>query len=155
LLSDTSFAQAGVKAKLIRSVGSSGRWIARAEGGTTWTENFEELPASLRYFAGGDQSVRGYAFEELGPRDASGKVIGGKNLVFGSLEYEQHIVGNWGVAVFADTGNAFNTVSEGLETGVGIGVRWQSPIGMVRVDLASAVSQDNALRLHFTLGPDL
>lgn len=155
LLSDTSFAQAGVKAKLIRSVGSSGRWIARAEGGTTWTENFEELPASLRYFAGGDQSVRGYAFEELGPHDASGKVIGGKNLVFGSLEYEQHIVGNWGVAVFADTGNAFNTVSEGLETGVGIGVRWQSPIGMVRVDLASAVSQDNAIRLHFTLGPDL
>lgn len=155
LLSDTSFAQAGVKAKLIRSVGSNGRWIARAEGGTTWTENFEELPASLRYFAGGDQSVRGYGYEELGPTDASGKVIGGKNLVFGSLEYEHHIIGNWGVAVFADTGNAFNTVSEGLETGVGIGVRWQSPVGMVRVDLASAVSQDNAIRLHFTLGPDL
>lgn len=155
LLSDTSFAQAGAKAKLIRSVGKNGRWIARAEGGTTWTADFEALPASLRYFAGGDQSVRGYAFEGLGPRDASGKVIGGRNLVFGSLEYEHRVVGNWGVALFADTGNAFNSFSEGLETGVGIGLRWQSPIGMVRVDLASAVSQDNALRLHFTLGPDL
>lgn len=155
LLSDTSFAQAGAKAKLIRSVGKNGRWIARAEGGTTWTADFEELPASLRYFAGGDQSVRGYSFEELGPRDASGKVIGGRNLIFGSLEYEHRVVGNWGVALFADTGNAFNNFSEGLETGVGIGLRWQSPIGMVRVDLASAVSQDNALRLHFTLGPDL
>jgi len=75
--------------------------------------------------------------------------------VFGSLEYEHRIVGNWGVAVFADTGNAFNSVHDGLETGVGIGLRWQSPIGMVRVDVASAVSEDNGLRLHFTLGPDL
>lgn len=155
LLSDTSFTQAAVKAKLIRSVGRNGRWLARAEGGTSWTDDFEALPASLRYFAGGDQSVRGYDFEELGPRDASGKVIGGKHLIFGSLEYEHRIVGNWGVAVFADTGNAFNSVHDGLETGMGIGLRWQSPIGMVRVDIASAVSQDNGLRLHFTLGPDL
>mgnify|MGYP005750605609 CR=1 FL=1 len=155
LLSDTSFVQAGVKAKLIRSLGANGRVIARAEGATTWIDGFRELPASLRYFAGGDQSVRGYDFQELGPRDASGEVIGGKHLVFGSLEYEHRVHGNWGVAAFVDTGNAFNSVHEGLETGAGIGLRWRSPIGMVRVDLAAAVSQDNALRLHFTLGPDL
>ena len=155
LLSDINFAQTEVKAKLIRSVGSNGRWIARAEGGTTWTDAFERLPATLRYFAGGDQSVRGYDFEALGPRDASGQVIGGKHLVFGSLEYEHRVRGNWGVALFVDTGNAFNSTHEGLETGAGVGLRWESPIGMVRVDLASAISRDNALRLHFTLGPDL
>jgi translocation and assembly module TamA len=155
LLSDTTFAQAGIKAKLIRTLGANGRIIARAEGGTTWIDGFRELPPSLRYFAGGDQSVRGYDYQELGPRDASGEVIGGKHLVFGSLEYEHRVHGNWGVAAFVDTGSAFNSTHEGLETGAGVGLRWRSPIGMVRVDLAAAVSQDNALRLHFTLGPDL
>ena len=155
LLSDMSFVQTEIKAKLIRSVGANGRWIARAEGGTTWTDTFEQLPATLRYFAGGDQSVRGYDFEELGPRDASGEVIGGKHLIFGSLEYEHRVRGNWGVALFVDTGNAFNSTHQGLETGAGVGLRWRSPIGMVRVDLASAVSRDKSLRLHFTLGPDL
>ncbi len=154
LLSDMTFTQAGIKAKLIRSVGRKGRWIVRAEGGTTWTDEFEELPATLRYFAGGDQSVRGYAYEELGPRDASGEVVGGKNLLFGSLEYDHRVFGNWGAAVFVDTGNAFNRLSEGLETSVGVGVRWESPIGLVRVDLASSVSEDKGVRLHFTLGPD-
>ncbi|MFA7388232.1 MAG: autotransporter assembly complex family protein [Thiohalobacteraceae bacterium] len=155
LLSDMTFVQTEIKAKLIRSVGANGRWIARAQGGTTWTDSFEQLPATLRYFAGGDQSVRGYDFEELGPRDDSGQVIGGRHLVFGSLEYEHRVRGNWGVALFVDTGNAFNSTHQGLETGAGVGLRWRSPIGMVRVDLASAVSRDKSLRLHFTLGPDL
>jgi translocation and assembly module TamA len=155
MLSDINFTQAGIKAKWIQAVSKQARVTVRTQGGTTWTDDFDKLPATLRYFAGGDQSVRGYDFEELGPRDASGEVIGGKHLVFGSLEYEQRIHGNWGVAVFFDTGNAFNSVSEGLESGAGIGLRWRSPIGMVRVDLASAISEDNSLRLHFTLGPDL
>ncbi|MFN2309314.1 MAG: autotransporter assembly complex family protein [Gammaproteobacteria bacterium] len=155
LLSDISFVQTEVKAKLIRPLGDNGRVIARAEGGTTWVDGFRELPASLRYFAGGDQSVRGYDYQELGPRDASGAVIGGKHRVFGSLEYEHRVRGNWGVAAFVDTGNAFNSTHEGLETGAGLGLRWRSPIGMLRLDLAAAVSRDNALRLHFTLGPDL
>ncbi|HEY9198838.1 MAG TPA: autotransporter assembly complex family protein [Gammaproteobacteria bacterium] len=155
LLSDLNFAQLGVEAKLIRSFGRNNRVLARAKGGTTWTDSFAELPATLRYFAGGDQSVRGYDFEELGPRDASGEVIGGKHLLLGSLEYERRVRGDWGVAVFVDTGNAFDSIDEGLETGAGIGLRWRSPIGMVRLDLASAVSDDRGLRLHFTLGPEL
>ena len=155
VLSDMSFTQAGIKAKLIHPLFKQGRVIVRVQGGSTWTDSFNELPATLRYYAGGDQSVRGYDFEELGPRDASGEVIGGKHLVFGSLEYEHRLRGDWGVAVFYDTGNAFNSVNEGLESGAGIGLRWRSPIGMVRVDLASAISADNSLRLHFTLGPDL
>ncbi len=155
LLSDTSFVQAEVQAKWIRSIGKSGRWIGRLEGGTTWVDDFELLPVSARFFAGGDQSVRGYGFQELGPLDASGEVVGGKHTVLASLEYEQRLFGNWGVAVFVDSGGAFNAFAEGIETGAGIGLRWASPIGMVRVDVAAAVSQDNALRLHFTLGPDL
>lgn len=155
LLSDTSFVQTEVKAKWIRALSQRGRVIARAEGGTTWVDANHLLPVSARFFAGGDQSVRGYGYQELGPLDGSGNVVGGKHLIFGSLEYEHRIKGNWGVALFVDTGNAFNSLDVGLETGAGIGLRWESPIGMVRLDVASAVSQDNALRVHFTLGPDL
>ena len=147
--------QAEAKGKWIRSVGERGRVIARAEAGSTWIDDADLLPVSARFFAGGDQSVRGYDYQDLGPVDASGEVVGGKHLLFGSLEYEHRIVGNWGVAVFVDTGNAFDDFSERLETGAGIGLRWESPIGMVRIDVAAAVSQDNAIRLHFTLGPDL
>ncbi|NNG12463.1 MAG: outer membrane protein assembly factor [Halobacteria archaeon] len=155
LLSDTSFVQSEIRGKWIRRLGARGRVIARAEAGTTWVEDVDLLPVSVRFFAGGDQSVRGYDYQELGPRDASGEVVGGRHLIFGSLEYEHRLKGNWGLATFVDTGNAFDSFSEGLETGAGIGLRWKSPIGMVRVDVAAAVSQDNALRLHFTLGPDL
>lgn len=155
LLSDVDFAQISAQAKLIRSLGQRVRLLARAQGGTTWTDNFAKLPATLRYFAGGDQSVRGYDFQALGPRDVSGKVVGAKHLLVASIEAEYRIHGNWGAALFVDTGNAFDDVGVGLETGAGVGLRWRSPIGMVRVDLASAVSADRALRLHFTLGPDL
>ena len=155
LLSDVNLVQLGVEAKLIRSFGSRLRLLARAEGGTTWTDSFADVPATLRYFAGGDHSVRGYGFEELGPRDASGEVIGGKHLLAVSLETEYLIRGNWGAAAFIDAGNAFNDVGAGLKTGAGIGIRWRSPVGMVRLDVASAISEDRGLRLHFTLGPDL
>ena len=155
LLSDTSFVQSEVRGKWIHSLGERGRVITRAEAGTTWADEDMLIPVSVRFFAGGDQSVRGFDYQELGPRDASGEVVGGRHLLFGSLEYEHRIKGNWGVAAFVDTGNAFNSFNDGLETGAGIGLRWKSPIGMVRVDVAAAVSQDNGLRLHFTLGPDL
>jgi translocation and assembly module TamA len=155
LLSDTSFVQSELRGKWIHSLGEHGRVITRAEAGTTWIDEDDLLPVSVRFFAGGDQSVRGYDYQELGPRDASGEVVGGRHLVFGSLEYEHRIRGNWGLAAFVDTGNAFDSFSDGLETGAGIGLRWKSPIGMVRIDVAAAVSQDNGLRLHFTLGPDL
>ncbi|MDH3871937.1 MAG: autotransporter assembly complex protein TamA [Gammaproteobacteria bacterium] len=155
LLSDTSFVQSELRGKWIHGLGERGRIITRAEAGTTWIDEDNLLPVSVRFFAGGDQSVRGYDYQELGPRDASGDVVGGRHRVFGSLEYEHRIKGNWGLAAFVDTGNAFDSFSDGLETGAGIGLRWKSPIGMVRIDVASAVSQDNGLRLHFTLGPDL
>lgn len=155
LLSDVNFVQFGIEAKLIRSLGSRMRLLARAEGGTTWTDRFADLPATLRYFAGGDHSVRGYDFEELGPRDASGAVIGGKHLLTVSLETEYRIRGDWGAAVFVDAGNAFNDFGAELKTGAGVGIRWRSPVGMVRLDVASAVGEDRGLRLHFTLGPDL
>ncbi len=156
LLSDMSFLQARLQAKYIRKVFAASRIILRGDAGTSLVPDFQDLPATVRFFAGGDQSVRGYAYESLGPDDANGDVIGGKHLLVGSVEYEQHIIDKWSAAVFFDTGNAIDDFSDSLKSGAGVGVRWLSPVGLIRVDVASALSRDgNPLRLHLVIGPDL
>ncbi len=156
LASDVSFFQARAAAKWVRSLGAENRFIARAEAGATVVSSINALPASKRFFAGGDQSVRGYGYETLGPKDAAGAVVGGKYLLVGSIEYERHIVGNWSGALFYDIGNAFNDSHYRLARGAGFGVRWRSPVGPVRIDLAWALSEPGTpVRLHVLIGPDL
>ena len=155
LLSSDSFVQLNLAGKLIRSFGS-GRVLMRFDVGTTRANNLENLPTSIRYFSGGDQSVRGYKYESLGPENDAGEVIGGKHKMALSVEYDFPLTQSWKLAVFADTGNAFNDFTDyDLKTGAGLGLRWLSPIGPIRVDLASALDHDNKFRLHITMGPDL
>jgi translocation and assembly module TamA len=156
LLSDLSFLQPRVSAKLIRSRGNKNRVIVRAEAGTTFVSDFTLLPASLRFYAGGDNSVRGYDLDKIGPQDNDGNVIGGKHLVVGSLELEREVWNKWSAALFLDTGDAFNDTPE-LKTGVGLGVRWQSPVGPIRVDIAHALDKPpgDTIRLHISIGPEL
>ena len=157
LLSDVSFVQGNVDAKWIVPVGKSDRLITRGMLGATAVASVYDLPASIRYFTGGDQTVRGYAFESLGPVNDNGEVIGGKNLVVGSAEYVHRIADRWGVAAFYDFGNAFNSVDTlEIAEGAGIGLRWQTPIGAVRFDVATALSEpDRPWRIHLWIGPDL
>lgn len=155
LLSDLSFAQFSAGAKRVQPLGDDARLLVRLDAGTTWTSDLERLPTSIRFYAGGDNSVRGYAYESIGPRNAKGDVIGGKNTVVGSIEYEHRVVGDWSVASFVDAGDAFND-SMSLKIGAGIGLRWASPIGPIRLDLAHGFDDPgDAFRIHFTLGPDL
>ena len=155
--SDTSFLQGRAAGKYIYPLGESARLIARLDLGATATSYFEQLPASYRFFAGGDQSVRGYDYNTIGAINEAGEVIGGKYLAVGSLEVERSIVGKWSAALFYDVGNAFNDLStEFYKHGVGVGIRWRSPIGPVRIDYASAISEDgNPWRIHVVIGPDL
>lgn len=156
LLSDASLFQAHGSTKWITSVGT-GRLITRAELGATESADFTRLPASFRFFAGGDQSVRGYAYQSLGPKNADGEVVGGRYLATGSLEYEHPVLGKWGAAAFVDAGNAFDGAQETPKYSVGVGARWQSPVGPLRVDLAFPVGDPQAglVRLHFSMGPEL
>jgi len=141
---------------MILPVASFGRFLSRLEVGTTRIDDFNQLPASLRFFAGGDVSVRGYAYNTLGPTDATGDVIGGRHLLTGSVEYEQHIAGNWAIAAFYDAGNALDDFSDSLRKGTGLGVRWRLPIGQIRLDAARALSlPERPWRLHLYIGPDL
>jgi translocation and assembly module TamA len=154
--SDTTFAQIRAKAKWVYSLGEKTRILARTSLGITSKDELSELPASVRFFAGGDNSVRGYDFESLGPTDASGVVIGGSNLFDVSLEIDRLFRDKWAVAFFVDGGDAFNGTSVTLNTGVGIGLRWYSPVGPIRLDFAHPLDDpDKNFRIHISLGPDL
>lgn len=155
LLSEISFVQAHAAGKWIQPLGETSRVIARGALGATWTDAFTELPASLRFFAGGDRSVRGYELDVIGPLDSEGNVIGGRYLAVASLELDRHIADKWSAALFVDTGDAFDGERPTWRTGAGIGLRWQSPIGPVRIDLATGLdAPGDKLRLHLTIGPD-
>lgn len=156
LLSDTTFIQGSVAAKWIETVRGDHRLILRGAMGATWARDFDKVPASLRFYTGGDRSVRGYNFEVIGPLGDDNEVAGGEHLLVGSVEYEVPVKPRWSVAAFIDSGEAFNDNLR-LRTGVGMGVRWQSPIGPVRFDLGRSLDQPGRgnVRLHLSVGPDL
>ncbi|MEO8747996.1 MAG: autotransporter assembly complex family protein [Rhodanobacter sp.] len=159
LLSDASFSQVTADAKWIRAFGNRqrNRLILRGSFGSTWTNDFSALPPQLRFFAGGDHSVRGYAYQSIGPLNASDRVIGGQNLLVGSTEVEHYFTRDWGMAAFVDAGNAFSGVDYHPKVGAGFGVRWRSPVGMIRLDLGTPIhdNQAHGIRLHLVIGPDL
>lgn len=158
LLSAESYLRADAHAIWMRGFGRRDRHrgIARAEIGSIWTDGFRRLPPSARFFAGGAQNVRGFAFQSLGPRDEAGNVIGGQALVVTSLEYEHRFRRTWGWAVFWDAGNALRSFSGALEHGAGVGARWVSPIGLVRVDFAVPLTTDDRkLEVHLAVGSRL
>ena len=155
-LGDTSFLQAAVRAKGIWSFWEQWRLIGRADWGTIVVDDIIELPPSLRYYAGGDQSVRGYGYRKIGPTDAEGHIIGGKNLLVYSLEIERTLFDEWSGAVFYDCGGVSDSFSQvSMKSGAGVGVRWNAPFGQVRLDLAKAIDEAESWRIHFTIGADL
>ena len=178
LLSDTKFAQARADAKWIHGIGDHQRFIARGTLGATHAGDFDRLPPELRFFAGGNNSIRGYPFQGIGTAlapalvpvafancarnrslDCENLIVGGLNLVVASAEYEYYFTPNWGVATFVDAGDAFNSFATYRNRiGTGFGLRYRSPVGMIRVDLGFPVNDpDNrhGVELHLVIGPDL
>lgn len=156
LISNAQFLQVRAQAKFVHKLFGKGRILLRGDVGATRFGAVRSLPTSVRFFAGGDQSVRGYAYNSLGPLNSAGQVVGGEQLLVGSAEYEHNFAAKWSGAVFYDTGNAINNWQEALKEGVGFGIRWRSPIGPIRFDLAFAISEPGTpKRLHITVGPDL
>ncbi len=157
LVSDTNLLHGNVLLKGLTTLGHNHRFLGRVQFGGSATNGYKNnIPPSLRFFAGGDQSVRGYDYQTLSPKNSDGDRIGGRYLVAGSVEYQYSLAEKWRVATFIDQGNAFNTLElPSLKTGVGFGVRWVSPVGPLRLDLAKALDDDGGIRLHFSMGPEL
>ena len=156
LLSDTTLIQVRAEGKGLTQVGERGRFITRAALGAMAVDKFDALPPELRFFAGGDRSLRGFDYQQIGETNAAGGVIGGEYLASASAEYEHYFHEDWGAAVFVDAGDAFTSRFD-VNVGAGVGVRWKSPVGLVRLDVAYAVVTDleKEWRIHVVIGPDL
>jgi translocation and assembly module TamA len=158
--SDATFAQVQARAHWYLGVGAADRLILRGEIGRTTTSALVDMPPSLRFYAGGDGSIRGYEWREVGPRvvedGEDSFALGAKNMFTASAEYEHYLRGGpWGAAVFVDSGTAFDDSAD-WRTGVGIGVRWRSPVGPVRFDVARGLDDpDSPFTLHLSLGRSL
>ncbi|AUW03179.1 MULTISPECIES: autotransporter assembly complex protein TamA [Vibrio] len=156
LLSETRVLRLLGRTSWIRGIGQNHRGLFRLEGGANVTDEFEKLSPSLRFFAGGDNNIRGYGYESISPTDSSGALTGAKYMVTSTLEYQYRVHGNWWGAVFYDIGDAFNKTPE-WKSGAGVGIRWASPVGPVSFDFAWGLDAepDPEFRIHFSLGPEL
>lgn len=152
LLSTIDFYKSVLNFKYLRAVSPRNTFIFSLQYGAISTNDFDRVPLSQRFFAGGDRSVRGYKYRSISPRNE-----GGRYLEAGSVEYNYRVADRWSLALFVDSGRAFNNFSTSQKVGAGFGVRWQSPVGPFRLDLAQPVNdEDNdGIRLHLSLGPDL
>ena len=155
--SEVSLLRGDFRGKWITAMPWDARVIVRGRLGALLEDGpFGFVPLSMRFFAGGDNSVRGYDYQSLGPRDQFGDLIGGNRLIEASVEYEHPLREDWSAAVFVDSGNAFLDGGFEARTGAGIGARWFSPLGPVRFDIAWPLDgPDRSPELHLSLGPDL
>ncbi|MBI5584971.1 MAG: outer membrane protein assembly factor [Deltaproteobacteria bacterium] len=153
--SDGFFLQLIPQGDAMVPLGNGFSLLLRAQAGVTLqNESLQSLPPSLRFFTGGDNSLRGYSYQSLGPKDASGKVVGGKNLLAGTLELEKAFSPVWGLAAFYDGGNAFDDFGQiEWKQDAGLGLRIYTPVGPVRIDLARQFGEtDNQFRVSLSIG---
>jgi len=150
-LATQDFLRATAKAHLLIPLGRQSDLALRAEGGIVAASSRNGIPSSFLFRTGGDQTVRGYAFESIGVPQGNA-IVGGRYLAVASAEYTWWFAGDWGAAAFVDAGDAFdNRAAFDPALGVGVGARWRSPIGPFRADLAYG-QRDNKLRMHFSVG---
>ncbi|MEH6688256.1 MAG: autotransporter assembly complex family protein [Halopseudomonas sabulinigri] len=156
IISTVDFARVTGQVKGLYTVFDRHRLLSRLQLGAVATNDFSNIPPSLRFFAGGDQSIRGYGYQTLSPVDSTGENVGGRYLMTSTMEYQYEFIENWRTATFVDYGNAVDSLTDPLKTSVGLGIRWVSPIGPLRVDVARSLSDpDEGFRIHFSMGPEL
>jgi translocation and assembly module TamA len=153
--SDTDFVRLDVRDD--RTFRLSEKWRVRVRGeiGTSAVGEFQDLPAQYRFFAGGDNSVRGYGYEELSPVDANGNKVGGRHLLTASVELQRNLPKNLVGAVFVDAGNAFNRFGDPLEYSAGVGIRYRLPFLSIGIDVAQSISDTSrSPRFHINFTPE-
>lgn len=157
--SDVDFIILQAHGTLIRSPWRGHRFVLRGSAGKIKTNDFEEVPPDLRFFAGSDRSIRGYKYESVSPRDAEGRLTGASCMVTASIEYQYNVTGKWWTAVFFDAGDAGNSFANfSWKKGAGVGLRWNSPVGPVKLDVAKpvgAAEEDRGVQFYIGLGAEL
>lgn len=154
--SQLSFARFRLYSKGVYSLNDENRLIARGQLGAMLTNDFNRMPITERFYAGGAPTVRGYRLFEISPVNALGNRTGGRNLAVASLEYDRALFGDWGIAAFSDVGYVSNDLTGPVKTGVGLGARWRSPVGPVRLDVGVPLAKAlDPVQVYLILGPDL
>ena len=145
--------------KYLREVADRNTLIAAFQYGALYSDDFDRVPTSQRFFTGGDNSIRGFGFRDISPRNPEGNTVGGRFLEVASLEYNYRFRDRWSGALFIDAGRAFNNFDTSYSVGSGFGLRWQSPVGPFRIDIATPINgNDNdtdSVRVHLSLGAEL
>ena len=151
--------------RYVTPLGERHRLVARAELGAVFIadEDRDKLAPSLSFFTGGSQSLRGFDYQSIGvdtqvpTEDGSTAeiVLGGDRLVGGSIEYQYYVNETWRAAVFADAGDAFDEGEFDAHYGVGFGAHYLSPVGAIRLELATDLSEDSpSWRVHLNIGAE-
>ncbi len=156
--SDVDFVVLQAQNAWIRTLYDRHRFVVRGNLGWIETGDFDKVPPDLRFFAGGDRSIRGYKYKSIAPKDDEGKLIGASKLATGSLEYQYNVTGKWWGAAFVDSGEAVSDIRRSdFKTGAGVGVRWESPVGPIKLDFAVPVGdkEEHGLQFYIGLGPEL
>lgn len=149
----------------IHTLGERHRMVLRADLGAVFIGEKErdQLAPSLNFFAGGNQSLRGYGYQSIGNEtiviaddgEPANLVVGGDRLLTGSVEYQYSFNRNWRGALFVDAGDAFDEGDFEANVGAGFGVHYVTPIGAIRLDLANPVTDDNPdWRFHLSIGAE-
>ncbi len=167
--SNANFLRLDLRSERVLNIAKRWHLLLRAEAGASAVGNFQDLPITYRFYAGGDRSVRGFAYNELSPVQTAVDPVthqpievrtGGRYLLTGTVEVERDLPHSFGVAVFTDFGNAFNRVADPLAVSVGVGLRWRLPVVTVGFDVAQAVQAPGfdprpGPRLHLNISPQL
>jgi translocation and assembly module TamA len=114
--------------------------VGFAQGAGTFS-----LPPDQRFYAGGGGTIRGYRYQSVGPQFEDGYPTGGTAIEAGSVEYRQRLGVNWGAALFADGGAVNDEIQPwagNLHVGVGAGIRYYTPIGPLRLDVAVPTTRE-------------
>lgn len=134
------------------------RYVIRNNFGWIITNSFEKIPISMRFFAGGDRSVRGFKYQSLSFRNKNNDIIGSLKLFTVSLEYQYNFHKNWWSVIFIDSGDANNYLKyRNFKIGIGCGIRWLSQVGPIKIDIATPIfeSKENRLEFYIGLGSEL
>lgn len=161
--SDNTFFKIHGRWNYITTLAPKHRLVTRAELGAIYVDRDAELAPSLRFYAGGDQSIRGFAYQSIGstipsssdPEHAVSIVIGSTRLMVASIEYQYYITEKWRIALFSDGGSAANKGEFNPVYSLGSGLHYISPVGAIKLDYAYGIDGDNINgRLHINLGAE-
>jgi translocation and assembly module TamA len=161
--SDSNFIQLHLQAERVFRLGNKWHLLLRDEVGASLVSGFSQLPTVFRFFAGGDNSVRGFAYNDLSPIEAvctqspngvfprnpdgscksiAGYIkVGGKDMITGTVEVIRDLPKNLGLATFFDYGNAFDRFGTSLQYSVGVGVRVRLPVLTLGIDIAEPLTE--------------